>query len=156
MGVGYLEGYDQESPRLPMAANLIPVLAALALALACVGVSPVQVPVPTPNPVPAPRLPPTSPGALDIFTVASGVGTLSDRSVSPLICGKSHWHRKQELEQQNVSLHPHTGPLTLFGETSQCSGSVGCHLDITGYVSHDGSMSTILTLDEDVVDFLKM
>lgn len=83
LGVGNLEGYDQEHPRLAMAARLIPVLAALALGLAlgCVGVSPVQVPVPTPNPVPGPRLPPTSACALDILGAASGVGQLPDRSV---------------------------------------------------------------------------
>ena len=63
LGVGNMDDYDQEHPRLVMAARPISVLAALALGLAlgCVGVSPVQVPVPTPNPVPAPRLPPTSP-----------------------------------------------------------------------------------------------
>ena len=67
-----------------MAARLIPALAALALGLAlgCGGVSPVQVPVPTPNPVPAPRLPPTSPSVLDILGAATGVGDLSDRSLS--------------------------------------------------------------------------
>lgn len=89
MGVGNLEGYDEEHPRLAMAARLIPVLAALALGLApgCGGVVPVQVPVPTPNPVPAPRLPPTLDCALDIFGAATGVGELPGRSVSSLIYG---------------------------------------------------------------------
>ena len=87
LGGGNLEGYDEEHPRLAMAARPIPALAALALGLAlgCVGASPVQVPVPTPNPVPAPRLPPTLDCALDIFGTATGVGELPDRSGLSLI-----------------------------------------------------------------------